>query len=605
METARNPIPAWKYILALARYRLPLYLASGLLASILFYLFPLIPGLIVREVFDLLTIEGQTPAAARGPLLGLVWLLIGWGIARVIVIVMAGVAETSLHVVVNTLLQRNLLRHVLRRPGGRALPHSPGEAVARFRDDVEQVPAFLSWSIDPVGQALGIGVGVYILAQIDAGITLAVFLPLAAVVFVINLATKRIRAYRRAAQESIGSVTGLVGEIFGAVTVVKLSGAEEQVVSHLDELNEHRRAVTLRDTLFSEFLSTISYNMGNLGTGVLLLAAAGEMSAGRFTVGDFTLFVLYVQWLTFITGMFGSYLARYRQVGVSLERLLELMEGAAPMDLVAHRPLYLLGALPPLDGGGTPDGEPFESLVVKGLTYIFPETGRGVQNVSFETRAGELTVITGRIGSGKSTVVRALLGLLPAEGRLVWNGVPVNRPADFFVPPQAAYTPQVPRLFSEPLRDNILMGIEAGEGRMDRAVRSAVMEEDLKVLDDGLETVVGPRGVRLSGGQRQRVAAARMFAREPHLLVFDDLSSALDVETEGILWARLFDSPPSLSAGMDPRPAVIAVSHRRAVLQRADRIVLMEAGEVIGVGRLAELMAAHPEMRSLWEGIAL
>jgi ATP-binding cassette subfamily B protein len=246
----------------------------------------------------------------------------------------------------------------------------------------------------------------------------------------------------------------------------------------------------------------------------------------------------------------------------------------------------------------------FEHLEIAGLTYIFPETGRGIRDISFETRAGELTVITGRIGSGKSTVVRALLGLLPADGEIRWNDEPVDRPADFFIPPHSAYTSQVPRLFSEPLRDNILMGMEVGEDRLERSIRSAVMESDIPALDDGLDTVVGPRGVRLSGGQRQRVAAARMFVREPQLLVFDDLSSALDVETERLLWARLFDTSLTLSTGASPAlasghgnpPAVIAVSHRRSVLQRADRIVLMEDGAVAGVGTLDELLKAHPEM---------
>jgi ATP-binding cassette subfamily B protein len=179
----------------------------------------------------------------------------------------------------------------------------------------------------------------------------------------------------------------------------------------------------------------------------------------------------------------------------------------------------------------------------------------------------------------------------------------VERPADFFVPPHSAYTPQTPRLFSEPLRDNILMGMREEGGNLERAIHAAVLEPDLRTLDEGLDTLVGPRGVKLSGGQRQRAAAARMFVRRPQLLVFDDLSSALDVETERILWERVFESPASFSSESFSRPAVIAVSHRRAVLPRADRIVLMEEGEVVGVGRLEELLGRHPAMREIWEGV--
>src|SRR5207248_4098715 len=102
-------------------------------------------------------------------------------------------------------------------------------------------------------------------------------------------------------------------------------------------------------------------------------------------------------------------------------------------------------------------------------------------------------------------------------------------------PPRSAYTPQVPRLFSETLRDNILMGLPTNHADLDAAMHLAVMERDIESMDLGLDTVVGPRGVRLSGGQVQRAAAARMLVRDPELLVFDDLSSALDVETEQIL----------------------------------------------------------------------
>jgi ATP-binding cassette subfamily B protein len=215
---------------------------------------------------------------------------------------------------------------------------------------------------------------------------------------------------------------------------------------------------------------------------------------------------------------------------------------------------------------------------------------------------GTLTVVTGRIGSGKTTLLRALLGLLPLEaGQIYWNDEPVTKPGDFFVPPRSAYTAQAPRLFSATLQENILLGLPQEKTDIDGALRAAVLERDILELEDGLDTMVGTRGVKLSGGQAQRAAAARMFARDPELLVFDDLSSALDVETEQALWERLLSRRDA-----DPARAFtcLVVSHRRAALQHADHVIVLKDGKVCAEGRVEELLESCDEMKRLWAGEA-
>jgi ATP-binding cassette subfamily B protein len=318
------------------------------------------------------------------------------------------------------------------------------------------------------------------------------------------------------------------------------------------------------------------------------------MRAGTFTIGDFSLFVYLLSSMSDLTTFAGMLAARYKQLNVSVERMYRLMEGAPLQALVEHSPVNLDGPLPGVEYPQRSAADRLETLAARSLNYQYPGTEHGVQDVDLEIRRGELTVITGRIGSGKTTLLRALLGLLPKQaGEIRWNGQPVEDAGSFFIPPRTAYTAQAPRLFSNTLRENILLGLDADDVAIQQALYLAVMERDAEEMEKGLDTLVGPRGVRLSGGQAQRTAAARMLIREAELLVFDDLSSALDVETERLLWERMF-------ARMDA--TCLVVSHRRPVLSRADQIIVMKDGKVEAQGKLEELLATCEEMQELWKG---
>ncbi|EGG34803.1 ABC transporter ATP-binding protein [Paenibacillus sp. HGF5] len=607
----------WRLIM----YRPGLYLIN-LFAWSLIHMAPLVPGLLTKAFFDHL--EG-TYSFPYG-----VWaiavLLIGAALARIALIFGGFMTDVHFRFRISTLLRRNMLSHVMKEPGARAIPCSPGEAISNFRDDVDQAEEATSWSVDTLGLVGFVFVASWILISIDLQLTILVFVPLILVVTAAQIATARIQKYRAASRESTAKVTGAISEMFANVQAIQVAGAEKRVVERFVSLSEKRRQSMVKDKLLTETLSSVFTNSVNLGTGLILVLASLKMRNGDFTVGDLSLFVYYLTFVTQLISNVGNFMTYYKQMGVSFQRIKSMLQGA-PASLLtaahyigigkvkskraheeksgyhaagngqAHGASNRAAGAPVEDGMETAyiEAPPLSLLEAQGLSYQYPETGRGISNISLTLSRGTFTVVTGMIGSGKTTLVRTLLGLLPAEkGEIRWNGERVTEPADFFIPPQSAYTAQIPRLYSDKLRNNILLGISEQPGSLERALHAAVMEEDIKHLQNGLETMVGPRGVKLSGGQAQRTAAARMLVRDAELYVFDDLSSALDVETERKLWERLFSERGGATC--------LVVSHRKAALNHADHIIVLNGGEIEAEGTAEQLLASSESFRQLWYG---
>jgi ATP-binding cassette subfamily B protein len=577
-----------RFIGQLLHYRLSLFLINGVLWCV-FHSIPVLFGLGMQWFFDRATGGSHNFMWLAAPLLAVVLIRV----TRVGMFFIAFYKWITYTYHLQAILRTNMLTGIMQWPG-RNLPASPGEAMTRFREDVDEVVEYVESWVDFWGKLAYAIIAVVIMLKINVWITIVAVLPLLIVTLLNNLSGNKARHYSRLNREATGRITGFIAEIFGAVQAIKLGQAESHVLARFLKLNDARRQAALRDNLFKQWMRSLNNHVLSISTGIILMMCAAEMQAGRFTVGDFALFTMYVGSFASSISLFGYMVFQHKRLKVAIDRMRVLFRPGQEDTIVEHNTIHLDDSPPDVPVFDRSKAERLQRLEVNGLTYQYPNSCSGIADVSFCLERGKFLVITGRIGSGKSTLMRTLLGLLPkTEGKILWNGKTVADPATFLVPPRTAYTPQVPRLFSDPLRENITQGSNASPDSLVHAVRLAVMEQDIRQLEHGLETMVGPRGVMLSGGQIQRAATARMMLTQSDLFLFDDLSSALDIETEKLLWERLFN---------ERDVTCIAISHRRAALTRADHIIVMKNGRIEAEGPLSELLGTCTEMQLLWQG---
>ena len=544
---------------------------AGTAAWIAFHTMPFFVGIALRAIFD--SLSGSEPAGLNA--YSLIAILAGLEAARWSIFFGAWVSWLRVWEWMSALLRANMLAGALFDPGpaSERLPRSAGEAVTRFRDDVEDVVWFVDVHLDIAGGIVFAVLALSVMSEIDPLVTLVAILPLIAVLIGNRILTNRMRGLRRAYREAMATTTAYLGELFASTLLVKTAGAEERVVQRLREHNRRRNAAAIRDHVGRESLNAFNVATVEVAIGIMLLVAAPAMRRGEFTVGDLVLFTTYLDALSGLPRRIGRLLAYRRHAIVAVERMQRLV-GQQSDRLAEHRPMYLnpTTSVPTMEAPGRDESTALHRLSVDGLTVRYPSSGRGVHAIDLVLDAGSVTVIAGEVGSGKTTLVRALLGLVPYDaGMIRWNGTQVHDPGSYLVPPRCAYVPQVPRLFSESLGHNVLLGFSAEDATVSAALHLAVLEDDVAAMPDALDTILGPRGVRLSGGQLQRAAAARAFLREAELVVVDDPSSALDVETEELMWARLLERTGR---------TLLIVSNRPEVAARADQVLQLADGEI-------------------------
>ena len=446
----------------------------------------------------------------------------------------------------------------------------PGQVMSRMVADLTQIRLLLGPGIlNVTNTTLVYLVAIPLLLLMDWRLTLLALMPLPLLLGLGRVFAKYIYHFSREAQDKLGVLSTKVQENLSGVMTVRaysLERSEERAFLTLadDYLASNIKLARLRGTMFP-----MMGLAGSIG-GVLVLWFGGQrIAAGQMTIGEFVQFNGYLAALTWPTIALGWMISLWQR-------------GMAAMDRVND----IFSAPPTLIDGPAAAGRRTGVVELRNLTFRYVEDGEpALRDVSARINPGDLVVVVGRTGSGKSTLLKSLARLLEIDpGQLLVDGQDVTTLPLATVRHTIGYAPQDAFLFSRTIYENVAFGApNAEEDVVRRALKIANFDTDVSAFPEGVDTVVGERGVTLSGGQRQRTTLARAILPDPPILLLDDTLSAVDTETE----TEIIEA---LTQRGDDRTLIMA-THRLACAAKADLILVLEEGRLVEQGTEAELLA--------------
>ena len=477
-------------------------------------------------------------------------------------------------------IRDELFSHIQRLPFAWHTAHQTGEMIQRCTSDVEVVRTFVCTQLVEVIRTV-ILVAVYLYAMFSMNVKLSLvslaFIPVVALSS--GLFYGRIAARFKVADEAEGELTTMVQENLTGVRVVRAFGRESFELGKFNEKNDRFSELWIK---LGRVLA-VYWASGTLLTCpqvmVILILGVVEAVRGELTLGGFLAFVSYNSTLAWPVRSLGRVLADMSKAGVSMDRVAYILRAEEERELPG-------AAEAPMDG----------DIVFSHVSFGY-EGQEVLRDVSFTVPAGSTFAILGGTGSGKSTLVHLLdrlYDLGEGQGEITIGGRDIRLIERGYLRRNIGLVLQEPFLFSRTIRENIAAPRPgAAEAEIRRAAAIACVDEAVTEFPDGYDTLVGERGVTLSGGQKQRVAIARMLISGAPVMVFDDSLSAVDSETDAKIRAALRESLG--------RATVILISHRITTLMQAERILVLENGQVSDIGTHEELISRPGIYREIYD----
>ncbi|AFY35315.1 ABC transporter ATP-binding protein [Calothrix sp. PCC 7507] len=480
-------------------------------------------------------------------------------------------------------LKQRIFQHLLKLEPAYFATNTAGDLISRATSDVENIRRLLGFAVLSLANTLfayALTLPVMLLISVDLTLASLAVYPL--MFLLVHLFSDRLRQQQTAVQEQLSDISGLIQEDISGIALIKIYAQEENERQAFANQNQQLLAANLELAKSRNTLFPLIGGLASFSSLVIIWLGATRISTGTLAVGDFLALLIYVERLVFPTALLGFTITAYQRGEVSIDRL-ESILSVTPKIQDTAEVVHL------------PQSKVKGKLTAKNFNYTYPGYNtQAIAKVNFTIHPGETVAIVGAIGSGKSTLANALPRLLDiAPGQLYLDDTDITKIALADLRGAIAYVPQDSFLFSTTIKNNIRYGDPVSEQQDVEAVAQlAQIHPEIHNFPQQYETIVGERGITLSGGQRQRTALARAMLIDAPVLILDDALSSVDNQTATQILKNI--------SGGTERKTVIFITHQLSAAAAADRIFVMDKGQIVQIGTHFELVQQTGLYRNLW-----
>ena len=581
----------WKY-----RLRLAAGLGFVILSNYFNVLSPQITGFVIDHVQRSLSVEGYQPPATYKDYDNVVVQLISWitawgtnvgtvvALCGAVILGLALLRGIFLFLMRQTLIvmsryieyeQKNqIFAHYQRLDTAFFREQRTGDLMNRITEDVSRVRMFTGPAVMYIANLVTIiSLSLFFMFRRNPELTIYVLIPLPILALAIYYINNLINRRSERIQETLSDLTTHAQEAYSGIRVVKAFAQEQAIAGFFKQITErYKNQVLGLVKIEALYFPSISLLIG-LSTLLTIMIGGLYYINGTHAISISTIveFVMYINMLTFPVSAIGLTASMVQRAAASQKRINAFLQLQPSVT----------------DRSDAIDKTIKGQIECKNLGFTYTDTGiRALRNIDLVINPGEKVAIVGKTGSGKSTLVQLLLRQFDStEGQLLVDGIPIQQFQLASLRKQIGYVPQDVFLFSDTVTSNIRFGLEhIDDGQIEKAAQLACIDEEIKELARGYQTMVGERGVMLSGGQKQRITVARALLRNPALLILDDCLSAVDARTEQRITL-------GLQHFLKEKTAII-VTHRIFSLLSFDKVIVLDNGAVVEMGPPADLLKA-------------